>query len=272
MATAWNPLLQWNTADTPLLNVYHVTQVHKFSRTKRTLEVRLDERSVRAIHKGKPPKTYSASAFVNIELTSGAGITARIHEKNQKRPKKYIFDSTRDRDRFVSLVRGLQKNKPPPLAWFHQFDTDNDGMISIEDIEALIALKSEEQQQELCRGSTAQEMATVMLEWCEMNRDRPLWSGLDYYEFVRFVIFIARDFTVDRFFALWCEVATASDITRTRSGSTSVDPSHLLPGEHSWNETPHVSWIFNSENMGYVDECGGNLLCLWCWDMLCVTL
>ena len=162
----------WDEADTPLKSIYHVVQVHKFSRTKRMLEILIETREVRSTQKGKPPKTYSAGSFVNIELTSGAGITARIHEKNQKQPKKYVFDTTRDRDRFCTLVRGLQRNKAPPLAWFAYFDKDDDGIISLEDLEQTIASQSEDVQRRLCRGQTPTVAARIMIDWSEGNRDR----------------------------------------------------------------------------------------------------
>jgi hypothetical protein len=242
----------WNEADTPLRSVHHVSQVHKFSRTKRVLEVLIDEQNVRSTQKGKPPKTYSAGAFVNIELTSGAGITVRIHEKNQKRPKKYVFDSPRSRDRFVSLVRGLQRNKAPPQNWFSYFDKDKDGIISVRDLTQTIAERSKEEQHHLCRGQTPEETAKIMVDWCECNGERPIWAGLDFHEFVRFVVFIAKDFTIEQFFSSWCEVSlrTSTEITRTLARANSVSSHNYLPGEHTWNETPHVSWIFNSENMG----------------------
>ena len=174
----------WNKHDTPLKSVFHVSQAHKFSTTKRTLEVRIDDRSVRSTQKNKPAKTYSAGAFVNIELTTGSGIKVRIHEKNDKKPKKYIFDSTRNRDRFCSLVRGLQRNKSPPETWFSQLDRDQDGIISASDLEqCLIAMPDGGQR--VCRGQTPETAARIMIDWCEGSRDRPLWNGVDNYEFVR---------------------------------------------------------------------------------------
>jgi myotubularin-related protein 1/2 len=241
----------WDKADTPTKSVFHVSQVHKFSKTKRILEVLMDERSVRATQKGKPSKTYSAGAFVNIELTAGAGVTVRIHEKNMKQPKKYVFDTTRNRDRFCNLVRGLQRNQAPPQSWFTHFDRDQDGIISQSDLQIILNDTSDGGKR-LCRGQTLETAARVMIDWCEGSRDRPEWIGVDYYEFVRYVVCLAREFTMEQFLTSWSEVAlcTSTEITRTRNRAQSVDPRNFLPGEHSWNETTHVSWVFNSENMG----------------------
>ena len=253
---------KWNPEDTPLQSVFHVSQVHKFSKTTRTLEVLINEQSVRATQKGKLPKNYSAGAFVNIELTSGAGVTVRIHEKNQKQPKKYVFDTTRNRDRFCNLVRGLQKNKCPPKSWFEHFDKDKDGIISQKDLQVVFNDMPEEQSTRLCRGQTIDVAARVMIDWCESSRDRPEWSGIDYYEFVRFVICLSPEFNIEQFITSWIQVAlgTSTEVTRTLNRTESVDPRNFLPGEHSWNETTHVSWVFNSENMG-LTTIRGTLLC-----------
>ena len=68
---------------------------------------------------------------------------------------------------------------------------------------------------------------------------------------VRFFICLAHAFSLDDFLASWSEIAlcTSSEVEAS-SLTSSVDLRSFLPGEHSWNETAHVSWVFNSENMG----------------------
>ena len=68
---------------------------------------------------------------------------------------------------------------------------------------------------------------------------------------MRFFICLAHAFSLDDFLASWSEIAlcTSSEV-QASSLTSSVDLRSFLPGEHSWNETAHVSWVLNSENMG----------------------
>eukprot|EP00946_MAST-07B_sp_MAST-7B-sp1_P001115 g1115.t1 len=277
--------------ESPMHSVFIVQQMHKFTRTERMVEVLLDKRAVRSTRKGKPPKTYSARSFVNIEMVSGGGIVVRIQEKNKKQPKKYMFDTSQNRDRFVNLVRGLQRNRAPPRAWFDLFDVDGDGKISLSDLEQTLTTgfsseaadagdestdsRSAKSSSATSHASTGTESAAaptaaaalakrarcgqspdvaarILLEWCKMSSDREVWEGLDYYEFIRRFICIAREYSAENFLLTWGELAlsTSDDVIQQRTSTSNFGVQHFLPGEQSWNETSHVSWVLQTENMG----------------------
>ena len=242
-----------------------VTQVHRFSTTKRFLTVDFQDRTVTVHHDKKSSfeKRYNCHSYVGMVPEKGTSLTIQIQEGNVKKPKVYKFATQGERDLFVSVIRGLKSVGSPSRNVYKKIidvidDCDMEAVIEASVLRQILTTHLGLIPDKQSKNFSVVKIVNSMVEWAQHALFPDDVEELKF-SYLTFLLLYFRlgcsSKSAEKFMSAWVQQAdgemhqSLQDLHRQRRQKRSsvqnlfaMGMVQMLPGEMVWTETLDVAW------------------------------